>query len=90
LFGFVKTGLMFGAVCYVKERNDLAGCRLWICLICLMFNWSNYEYLLIRLKPEVVGIRACLFTTQSVTDWSNGGVCLCNIITGYAMVETAS
>jgi len=24
LFGFVKTGKMFGAVCYVKEQNGLA------------------------------------------------------------------
>jgi len=31
LFGFVKTGKMFGVVCYVKEQNGLAGCRLWIC-----------------------------------------------------------
>jgi len=31
LFGFVKTGKMFGAVLYVKEQNGLAGCRLWIC-----------------------------------------------------------
>jgi len=28
LFGFVKTGKMFGAVCYLKEQNGLAGCRL--------------------------------------------------------------
>jgi len=28
LFGFVKTGKMFGAVCYAKEKNGLAVCRL--------------------------------------------------------------
>jgi len=28
LFGFVKTGEMFGDVGYVNEQNGLAGCRL--------------------------------------------------------------
>jgi len=36
LFGFVKTGKMFGAVCYVKEQNGLAGCRLWICFALIL------------------------------------------------------
>jgi len=30
LFGFVKTGKMFGSVCYVIEQNGLANCRLCI------------------------------------------------------------
>jgi len=42
LFGFVKTGKMFGAVCYVKEQNALAGCRLWICFaLILTSTWSS-------------------------------------------------
>jgi len=31
LFGFVKTGETFRAVCYAKEQNELLGCHLWIC-----------------------------------------------------------
>jgi len=41
LFGFVKRGKMFVAVCYVKEQNGLAGCRLWICFALILASTGS-------------------------------------------------